>query len=565
MAKPQTVFLHVWTGDAQQAAAFARARYPDAELRIIAHRELRGNGWKAQFAALHRLKGRAVVYFLRAPEDNKQPELLVWTQLIHRCRETVVAYADNKAEVYRSADCVRRLPVLLTALACDCLALAWCCLRLKWLAARVQPCCQNTAGQEPGATSLDIAYLYPFPLNRYSAGGAMTHIRGVVGGLVQNGANCAIFSGSDLPVDACAVHLVPRKPRAFLFGEAVMLAYNWTFARAVARLLAPRHPRTLYQRHGRFAISGALLSRYLDVPLILEYNGSETWMSRHWDPTRFGTLLRLAENVSLRAAANIVVVCEASRQELIARGVPAERIVVNPNGVDPEQFRPGCGGAEVREQLGIAPDEVVVSFVGTFSYWHGIETLQQAADKLLRDAANSRLRFVLVGEGPLHAAMQAALHDYVARRRVIFTGLVAHSRVNSYLDAADILLSPHIPMPAGEAHFSSPTKLFEYMAMGKAIVASDIGQLAEILDHMRTALLVTPGEVNDVVSAIQLLAGDSALRARLGQAARAAAIAHHTWKQNAARVLALIKEKPTTDLNRLRRIGKASACASDLP
>ena len=85
---------------------------------------------------------------------------------------------------------------------------------------------------------------------------------------------------------------------------------------------------------------------------------------------------------------------------------------------------------------------------------------------------------------------------------MIFTGALPHDKVAEYLDAADILVSPHIPMPDGSRFFGSPTKLFEYMAMGKAIVASRLEQLAEILEHDRTAWLVTPGNTEELAEAI---------------------------------------------------------------
>ena len=104
-----------------------------------------------------------------------------------------------------------------------------------------------------------------------------------------------------------------------------------------------------------------------------------------------------------------------------------------------------------------------------------------------------RLRFVLMGDGLLHGEMRSALAAYEKTGEVIFTGSLPSDKVAEYLDASDILVSPHIPMPDGSRFFGSPTKLFEYMAMGKGIVASRLEQLAEVLEHDRTAWLVTPG------------------------------------------------------------------------
>ena len=85
--------------------------------------------------------------------------------------------------------------------------------------------------------------------------------------------------------------------------------------------------------------------------------------------------------------------------------------------------------------------------------------------------------------------------------------------------------------------FGSPTKLFEYMAMGKAIVASRLGQIGEVLVDNETAVLVEPGSARELADAILRLSGSRDLRERLGAAARRAAIERHTWKQNAQRVI----------------------------
>jgi glycosyltransferase involved in cell wall biosynthesis len=301
----------------------------------------------------------------------------------------------------------------------------------------------------------------------------------------------------------------------------------------------------IYQRHGRFTVAGALLSRWMKVPLVLEYNASELWMADYWDPTRFRTWLRLCEEVSLRCASLIVVVSEPIRQELLERKIPSERVLVNPNAVDPDRFYPRCGGRQVRQQIGLSADEIVVGFVGSFSYWHGIPILQQAIREIFRVSPQEKIRFLLIGTGPLRAEMGAFLQDLEQSGRVIFTGIVPHHQVAAYLDAADILVSPHVPLPDGRPFFGSPTKLFEYMAMGKAIVASRLDQLAEVLNHNDTALLVTPGDVQQLAGAVRLLSHDEGLRQRLGTRAREVAIAQHTWSQNAARVLAFTQIEPT--------------------
>jgi glycosyltransferase involved in cell wall biosynthesis len=215
--------------------------------------------------------------------------------------------------------------------------------------------------------------------------------------------------------------------------------------------------------------------------------------------------------------------------------------MVNPNAVDPMVFQPGCGGDDVRRQFRWAPSDVVVGFLGTFHYWHGINVLERAIQQLLRDEATDevvgKLRFLLVGEGLLRAEMRTNLKPYLGSK-VFFTGVIPHDRVPAYLDAVDVLVSPHVPMPDGQPFFGSPTKIFEYMAMAKGIVASNLDQLSLVLKHEKSAWLVEPGSVNELASAIALLARNPALRNQLGHNARASALAEHTWRKNAERVLA---------------------------
>jgi glycosyltransferase involved in cell wall biosynthesis len=109
--------------------------------------------------------------------------------------------------------------------------------------------------------------------------------------------------------------------------------------------------------------------------------------------------------------------------------------------------------------------------------------------------------------------------------------------VPALLDACDILVSPHIPLADGSDFFGSPTKLFEYMAMGKGIVASRLGQIGDVLVDEETALLVEPGDPNQLAEAIVRLANSKELSQRLGGNARRVAVEKFTWGHNARRVL----------------------------
>ena len=536
------VYLLLLTGELADANEFIAARYPGHECVVLSKRELRDAGWRGQIKAFRKIQGEALVFFLRSLSDLPEPQLTVWSSALHQCRLTVLADSNGRILSYSRWGRLRLLPQAMASAINDLFVFvsAWLLLRFCRVVNRPVP-----VGPRKDA-DLDLAYLYPYPLDTAQAGGALSHVKGFLSGVSSCGASCEIFSGRSLPVPAFPVHVVPGKRRWFLFRESLMLSYNVRFVLAVREFLRGRVVAALYQRHGRFVVAGALLSRWLGVPFILEYNGSEAWVAEHWDPARFRSWLRSCEELSVARADLIVVVSDALRQELLQRGIPDQRILVNPNAVDPMVFLPGQGGQEVRRQIGLAETDIVAAFVGTFDQWHGTQVLAQAIQQILQnqeqDPIVARLRFLLIGEGPLSSETRRALSPYDSGR-VIFTGLIPHTRVPSYLDAADILVSPHVPMPDGRPFFGSPTKLFEYMAMAKGIVASNLDQLSTILGHGRSALLVEPGNSAELAAAIVLLAKNSELRNQLGQNARSSALAEHTWQKNAERVLACVRDR----------------------
>ena len=389
--------------------------------------------------------------------------------------------------------------------------------------------------EAPHATAR-VVYLRSTPGPGTQTGGAASHIKGVVEALEALGVEVQIISndliaGLDHSEDRFTV--IPPQPGG---GTRALfdIHNNLVFTRGSVPLVNVARPDFIYQRYARFSWAGVVASLRAKRPLFLEYNGSEVWVGRHWDRVGSLDLLERYERLNLDAAARIFVVSDVERRNLEARGVRAEKIVVNPNGVDVERFRPGAGGADARRELGITDTDVVAGFVGTFGPWHGVEKFAEAIKEIPSEV---RARFLLVGKGSLHAQVEKQLQAETRAGRVIFTGAVAHERVPALLDACDILVAPHVPLADGSEFFGSPTKIFEYMAMGKGIVASRLGQIGEVLSDDETALLVEPGNVEQLRDALRRMIESRELRERLGTRAREVAVQNHTWVHNARRVL----------------------------
>jgi glycosyltransferase involved in cell wall biosynthesis len=381
-----------------------------------------------------------------------------------------------------------------------------------------------------------VVYLRVTPGPGTQAGGAASHIKGVVEALRALGVELQIISNDLIAgLDASDERFVVIPPETIGGTRALFdIHNNLVFTRAAVPLIQHAEPDFIYQRYARFSWAGVAAAVCTGRPLFLEYNGSEVWVGKHWDRVGSLGLLERYERLNLQAAARIFVVSEVELRNLMARGVAAEKIVLNPNAVDVEVFRPGVGGAALRRDLGIENTDLVAGFVGTFGPWHGVVELAQAIKSI---PASVPVRFLLVGSGSLHGEVERLLSAEREHGRVIFTGAVAHERVPALLDACDILVAPHVPLADGSEFFGSPTKIFEYMAMGKAIVASRLGQIGEVLSDGETALLVQPGNIAELSAALVRVAEMPELRARLGANAREAAVKSHTWGHNARRVL----------------------------
>ena len=378
------------------------------------------------------------------------------------------------------------------------------------------------------------------------AGGSVAHVAGVVNGFAELGYDVEI-AGPERPplVHPDLPFRQLHMPRAF--GLPVE-ANNVRFSQAVASTSFPR-PGFLYQRMSALNYAGVELARRLRVPLVLEYNGSEAWIARHWGRAlRYDDLAVRTEEVSLRHAALVVTVSDALRDDLLARGVDESRIVVSPNGVDVDAFDPARRDPVARTELGIPEDAVLTTFVGTFGQWHGVEVLARAIRELFRDDPDrlrrSHLHFLLIGDGLKMPDVRELLAD-VPSDLVTLTGLMPQAVTPRYVTDSDIAVSPHVPNADGTPFFGSPTKLFEYMAAGTAIVASDLDQIGTVLqpaihaealpdagpaaDDPTVALLAEPGSVAGLVAGIRFLAEHEDWRVHLGRRARERAVSRHTW------------------------------------
>jgi len=538
--RPLALLLDL-SGNTNAAMEWAAAVLPDADIRPINKADLK---WTSKLEALSRVRSLAPDIFCVFTSDLRMQSALgalMVFGIFAGARQVVIGDARDRFAV-RS-----RLGVLMLEaprFALELFGGYGLIVPLSWLLTEVlglslafrgvvRTSRTSRRALNPDQQSSFSALYVLATLTGAAEGGMPSHVAGFTSGAATLGHRLRfVVSGEQRDDDKTIVI-----PPSGLFSATRALFELWNNLTFTMRslLLARRAPTTgidfIYQRYSRFNWSGVMLSAVTGLPLALEFNGSEIWVSRNWDPIGLLRLLKRFERLNQRAADLIFVVSDVERRNLIDAGVSPAKVIVNPNGVDPERFRPGCGGREIRRSLCI-DDRTVVGFVGTFGPWHGAPVLAKAAT-LISDPG-SRCHFVFIGGGEQRSQTESIIES--AGVSATFTGSISHDKVPAYLDACDILASPHVPSTDGSEFFGSPTKLFEYLAMGKGIVASRLGQVGEVIIDGENGLLVEPGDADGLVRAIERLAVDGELRSRLGAAARKTAIERYTWRHNAARV-----------------------------
>jgi glycosyltransferase involved in cell wall biosynthesis len=304
---------------------------------------------------------------------------------------------------------------------------------------------------------------------------------------------------------------------------------------------ARRHsPDCLYERYNLFLPSGVWLKRRTGLPMLLEVN-APLWEER----SRYGgiylnRLARSTQSKSWRSADFVLPVTEVLAGYVRRAGVPASRIVVIPNGADPERFDGVPGSEEAKHRLALR-GKLVLGFTGFVREWHGLERVLDYVSKK-RSGEGGELHLLVVGDGPAVEGLRAHAARLGIEDRVTVTGVVERDSVASHIAAFDVALQPAV------VEYASPLKLFEYLALGCAIVAPSMANIREILTHERDALLFDPAEPAALERALDRLCSDASLRARLGSAARHLVDERGlTWENNARRVVDLFRQLGVED------------------
>lgn len=314
--------------------------------------------------------------------------------------------------------------------------------------------------------------------------------------------------------------------------EVLEIAYSLADFIRLWKAYREYRPDMVYERYNLHLYSGAWLRRLTSTPFVLEVNAPLAEERARYGGLALAALARRGEGFIWRSADHVLPVTEVLAGYLRRAGVPSARIRVVPNGVGSEFLAPQSAESAKR-RFGLEGC-TVLGFAGFVREWHRLERVIEFL------AANPEhdLRFLVAGDGPARPGLEALARARGVADRVVFTGLVARENMPATIAAFDVALQPDV------VPYASPLKLFEYLALGCAIVAPATPNIQEILQHERNALLFAPGDDDEFAAAIARLARDPGLRRTLGQRARATIEERGlTWASNARVVASLVGER----------------------
>jgi glycosyltransferase involved in cell wall biosynthesis len=238
---------------------------------------------------------------------------------------------------------------------------------------------------------------------------------------------------------------------------------------------------------------------------------------------------------AVKRLGRLVCITRGLAEEYVACGIDPRKIVVAPDAVDLERFAQLPDKDAARQKLGMPVDARIACYTGHLYEWKGARTLALAS----RFLPDEYLVYVVGGTAEDLASFRRFLEaERLDRVRVV--GHVPPDQVPSYLAAADVLVLPNSARSETSARFTSPMKLFEYMAAGRPTVASDLPSIREVLRDEENALLVKPDDPESLARGIVALAGDEPLARRLAEAARIDVLGH-TWDARAEAILSSLR------------------------
>ncbi|WP_457670961.1 glycosyltransferase family 4 protein [Thiolapillus sp.] len=389
-----------------------------------------------------------------------------------------------------------------------------------------------------------IAYVCADPgIPVFGCKGCSLHVQEMLRALVNLGMNVTLFAakqGGDPPGDLRKItcHILPpqaqpgQKPDRAQREQQAMDAHDW-FLQALQQ---EGDFDLVYERYSLWSHAGTAYASRHAIPSVLEVNAPLMEEAKNYRGLIHEQQARQIARQNFQRASLICCVSQAvadyvqSFAPARGRGKAALPAIVTPNAVNPRRFAAFSTARAPREHSA----DLVIGFMGTLKPWHGIDYLLHAFARFQQENPSRKARLLIIGDGPQRAAMEELARQLHIDDRIQSTGAVAPDDVPGWLEKMDIAVAPYPPL---ENFYFSPLKVFEYMAAGLPVIASDMGQIKDLVQHGENGLRVPPGSVMDLTEALQFLADHPQQAAQMGRRARQYILEHYTWDTVAQRVL----------------------------
>lgn len=356
------------------------------------------------------------------------------------------------------------------------------------------------------------------------------HINGIVNALRRLGNNVDIIS----PLSGIKKSNTNKKIAKIskllpeIFFEMMEMFYNIIAAKKIKNSLKSIKYNLIYERYAFFAWTGMIFAGHFDIPFLLEVNFTTyTPIIRK----RSKVLLHFARYIEkkvFKKADAIFVVSSFLKNQLTDMGVSENRIYFTPNAVDEKVFSIDNDTSAIKDKYNLK-EKIVIGYVGGFYYWHGLDLLLSAIKIIERKRNN--LFLLLIGEGPEKERLKELYKEIELTSELNFPGMIEYEKLPYYIKAMDICVLPDFN------DYGSPVKIFEYMAMGKPVVAPRLGPLEDVINDGENGLLFEQGNTDKLAGCIEKILSDSILYSKISNNAKSTIMRQHLWKHNVEKIL----------------------------
>ena len=391
----------------------------------------------------------------------------------------------------------------------------------------------------------NIVYILPNPYfsseeKGQHFGGHVSHVVGIVKALNECGYLVTIVTARELPytsnmVQYRCVDIAKKILKVPLIGR---FFWDIKLVSQIVKVILKKSPDFVYARFVASSVAIPLLKLLSrNTKIILEINTPACLMVDERNPIH-----KLAANIVdlLNVSySNVVSLVSNHLKEVMCKRYPkyASKYVVIYNGVDVNKFSyRDCVNQELRTKYGIKEDDFVIGFSGVFMKYHAIDVLIQSFSIVAQHRSDVHL--LLIGDGDIKEELINLVKKLDISNKTIFTGFIPFADMPNYLSICDILV---LPLPT-RSH-SSPIKLYEYMAMGKCVVVSDVGQHVEVIKDNYNGVVFKAGDVKCLSEKLSELVANKEKIQALGIQAREDAVKLHSWKKRVSDLLDFCKSK----------------------